>query len=262
MGELLNSNNLNYENLNNCKTSSLCSYHKELSIVDKEIDIVKNAILQQPNEENLTQYVELINKKRKLTKLVEVTEHNSFSLAIQDIDTVLSNEIKYLLTKKIDKIPIEKINWTEYVKAAITFTSSQSYGGKIEGVYRRKNKYTKVPASEARGDALTLDNKYIEIKFSVMSYPFYQIDIVQIRPHHNIDAYHIIAFDATTNETIFYVLPKAEMTQELQLTGYQLAHGTTNSKNSISNPEYSIRFKKDSDIYERWEKYRKPAIWI
>lgn len=244
------------------KVKTVCKYHLELSQVVSELDICRKAIINEPSEALLRAYVNLNIRERMLSSIIAVAEYKDLKIGVRNINIDLNNEMKTLLTKQIDKLPIDSIDWTSYVKAATNFTTAQSYGAKVESIYIRKKGYEKVNPSEEKGDVFDAKtNKYIEVKFTVVSHPAYQYDIVQIRQHHKIDAYHIIAFNQDTNQTEFYVLTKAEMSNELSFTGNKLAHGTNSSKSSLVNPEYAIRFKVDSELHKRWKKYSKPVDW-
>lgn len=240
-----------------------CKYHYQLSEIKNQLDELYTTIIAYPSKEYLNNYVELKKQEDMLGSIIAVAEYQDIKVGIRNINIDLNNQMKILLTKSISKMPIDTIDWTSYVKAAINFTTAQSYGSQVEAVYIRKNNYKKVDPSEERGDAFNVgDKKYIEVKFTVVSFPNYQYDIVQIRPHHDIEEYHIIAFNKDMDTTEFYVLTKKEMNEELKITGSSLAHGTNNNKEALVNPEYAIRFKKDSEIHKRWQKYSKSAHWI
>ncbi len=239
-----------------------CHNHQNYLKLQNNISILISQILSQPSQQQLDLYVDLVEKRDKVLAVIGVSEYDDLTIATENIDSSLIDEMKLLLTKRIDKQPIDNIDWTAYVKAAIAFTNPQSYGSKIETMYLRKIGYEKVKSNDEQGDARDPNtNKYFEFKFSVMSYPKYQIDLVQIRPHHILDEYHIVAFNTSVEITEFYILSKEDMEKELEITGAKLAHGTNKSKEKLSHPEYAIRLKKNSKDYQRWQQYRKPVNW-
>lgn len=249
-----------------CKNKSKgleCKYHQELKDIRNKLDLIYDAISSEPSKANLENYVKYNKRKEALESIIAVAEYKDIKVGIKNINVDLNNEMKILLTKKIGKIDIDDIDWTSYVKAAINFTTAQSYGSQIESVYIRKNAYKKVDPSEERGDVLMPESgKYIEVKFTVVSFPTYQYDVVQIRPHHNIEEYHIITFNKDTDKTEFYLLTKEEMNNEIKITGDSLAHGTKKNQSLLVNPEYAIRFRIDSETHKRWQKYLKPVHWL
>jgi len=257
--------NDNEDDIVNCRSAggaANCKYHSELYKIEKQLNECYARVQENPSKENLDEYVELSASKNNLIDLVAISEHNDFTAGLKTINPDFDNEMKTVLTEKMNSLPIEDISWTEYLQAAVNFTSAQSYGAQVEAVYRRKKGYEKVLASEEKGDAFDpVSNKNLEIKFTVLSRPYYKYDIVQIRPHHDIDSYHIIAFSKDDNVTEFYVLTKKQMTEELIKTGKKLAHGSLKNNSNRTYPEYSIRFKRGSETHKRWQKYLKPVDW-
>lgn len=253
--------------VNTCRLSNKdsCLYHPELISIEQEISNYKKNMLNGATDNMLEKYIYLRNRQDMLKTLISVSEYHDLRIGTEFINENLNEEMKKLLSKlakEIDKIDISNLDWTSYVKAAVNFTSAQSYGSNIEQVYKRKKGYEKVNPSEEKGDARDKETgKYIEVKFTVLAFPSFQYDVVQIRPHHKIDEYHIIAFNKQLNTTELYVLSKHEMNQEISKTGSSLAHGTNKSKASLVNPEYAIRFKVGSEIHKRWQKFRKPVDW-
>jgi hypothetical protein len=241
---------------------SECKYHQELAAIESKLAEVMRKIKHNPVEHLLEEYASLKHQRDSATAIIGVSEYRDFTVGATSINNELTNKMKLLLTKQIDKMPIEEIDWKSYVKAATNFTNAQSYGSKVESVYRRKNNFDKVSPALEKGDALDTErNAYIEIKFTVVANPSYQYDIVQIRPHHSVSEYHVVTYDKDKDLTELYVLSKSDMAQELKLTGYQLAHGTESSKSSLKNPEYAIRFRQGSDIHKRWKRYKRPVNW-
>lgn len=239
-----------------------CGRHQELEDVQDRI-LQHYAQFTPGDITSLDELVSLRQRELKLAALIRVSEENDLSGISKLIDLELAGEVRTLLSKHVDKLDIQNIDWTEYVTAAVTYSSAQSYGSRVEALYGRKNGYKKVSSSDQKGDLFNpVTQKYIEVKFSVLSKPANQINIVQIRPHHQgLDEYHIITFEKETLTTVLYSLDKQQMNDELQLTGHSLAHGTKSTQNSLSHPEYAIRFKKDSPVYNRWQKYVTPHIW-
>lgn len=190
---------------NKCKAKGgieNCRKHRRLAEIQTQIDSLTKEIISTPDQEKLNKYFELRELANKLQSYIKVAEYNDLTIADKAVDSELSALMKDLVSKRVDKLKIEDIDWNSYVKAAILFTSAQSYGTKIERLYCRKRGYLKVNSGEEKGDAYDPENdKHIEIKFTSLSNPLYQADIVQIRPHHALDSYHIIVFNKDTSES-------------------------------------------------------------
>lgn len=239
-----------------------CRYHSQLYKIERELEEAFERVKIDPSKEALDRYAQIFSHKEKIVDLITVSEYGNFNVGLKYVNADLNDSMKKILTKDIDSISIDDIEWTSYVKAAINFTSPQSYGAKCEGIYRRKKGYEKVNPSDEKGDAFSpVSKKHFEIKFTVVSYPSYQYDIVQIRPHHKVNDYHIIAFNKDDDTTEFYILSKKQMEEELIKTGRKLAHGSLKNQSDRTYPEYSIRFKRGSEIHKRWKKYLKPVDW-
>ncbi len=243
------------------KNPETCRYHMSLSQVDEQINALTQQMAVKLTPELLEKFHELRTKKDELTQAIEISESDSFAAVADGINPVLGKEVKALL-KRLGKRVNGDYEWNDFVKAAVHYTAAQSYGTTVESLYLKKTGLEKVKASDERGDAYDRKRDVnIEIKFTVMSYPDYRMNIVQIRPHHNIQEYHIITYNKETEATELYVLSKDEMAEELVLTGEGLAHGTTKTKDAYSHPEHAIRFSMGSDIHTRWQKYKKPVTW-
>lgn len=186
---------------------------------------------------------------------------DSFSSVASGVNPAFNREVKDLL-KRLGKQKNGNYRWNDFVKASVYFTSAQSYGTTIESLYLKKTGLEKVKASEERGDGYDRTRGVnIEVKFTVISYPDNRMNLVQIRPHHNIQEYHVLTYDKEKEVTELYILTKEEMAEELLLTGEGLAHGTAKNKQAYSHPEYAIRFQVGSTTHNRWQKYKKQVFW-
>lgn len=150
-------------------------------------------------------------------------------------------------------------NW-ETFQLAMRLLNPQSYGAHFERRIRNAYGWNKNKAKDRNGDAnYSVGNVNIntEIKISLTTDIDKAVNVVQIRPSHSMDYYDIFVIfqDSSVDH---YRLSKKEMSYELKMTGYKLAHGTIDGNDSsYDNAEYRIDFISEpgNSVYDRWQQY-------
>ena len=177
-----------------------------------------------------------------------------------DIDTLKKTlDVRNSVKKDIKKYH-SSANW-ETFQLAMRLLNPQSYGSQFEKRIRDAYGWEKNLAKDRIGDAsYNLNGNKIdsEIKISLTTEHDKNVNILQIRDSHNMHFYDIFIIHID-NKVDHFRLSKDQMSEELLLTGANLAHGTKgNDDGRYDNAEYRIDFKAtDHDaIYTRWkEKY-------
>lgn len=118
--------------------------------------------------------------------------------------------------------------------------------------------YSQVSSRENRGDAVDKNGVYYEFKNSFTNQKQY-LNIRQIRLWQEIDYYYCFYInEENLDESLFFVLSKQEMTEEVALCG-GYTHGTIAANMDNKNSEYSITipvYNDKSEKTKRWkEKY-------
>jgi hypothetical protein len=149
------------------------------------------------------------------------------------------------------------ITWMMFSKLCVQYLSAQSYGAVLERMYIKEHDFIKVPSTDERGDfSDPTTGKFSEFKVTASDLVSgSKVNFVQIRPHHNIDDYHLVIVDKQTGVSELFVLTKEQMQAEIEATGSRLAHGSGKT-NTYVNKEYAIRFstKPNDIVYTRWKK--------
>lgn len=134
----------------------------------------------------------------------------------------------------------------------------QSYGARFEAYFTNHFGWDKTHPSDARGDiVVTADDgtqTYHEVKVTLITGSNRTANFVQIRPHHDVDGYHLFVVDTTADYRVtHYKLTKDQMRAELDRIG-SLAHGTKGARSANTGPiEHAIRLLWDSAAKERWD---------
>lgn len=127
-------------------------------------------------------------------------------------------------------------NFAEVIAYCYLMIHPQSYGSKFQERFRREYKFTKVAAKQKSGD-MTKNNKNTEYKVSIFDNKNPIINIVQIRPQHNVDNYIVQVVDARNIEKCSlyttWLLSKEQMKQECDLHGNHAAHGEKGSADEL-----------------------------
>lgn len=143
----------------------------------------------------------------------------------------------------------------EYAKA-IMFLNPQSYGSLCEKRLLNQLGAEKISAKANSGD-LRFEDLNLEVKCSLLDRNEV-LNMVQVRPWQEIDAYLCVAYDVRNVEeyrTFYYVLTKKQMSEELLLLKATAAHGTAEANEKNKNVEKAIRLNMmDEDLhFQRWQ---------
>lgn len=246
------------------KNPATCRYHSREATIRKEMNIIITG-----NTGEYEKYARLSNELASITLDIVLAEETNPNKAINGIKKLAplampSEKLKSAIAQKIKDINqsknFDKVNWGDYVEVAVGYQNPQSYGATIEKLWRLKGKYEDVSASEGRGDFRNpTTGEYTEFKFSAFSrtYATPTINLVQIRPHHTNDNYHIVVYDKEKQESHFFVLTKEQMAEEL-IEHSSRAHGRVTDK-PTSKTEYAIRFRHGDARWDKWVKnYGRP----
>jgi len=134
------------------------------------------------------------------------------------------------------------------------FLNAQKKSSLIEDYLIKKDNGDKIGPSKDRGDYISDNQKYIELKTSTTNYSS-MLNIRQIRPWQEVD-YYPCSFinELNVEKSRFYFLNKKEMLKEIELCG-KPTHGTKTSNKHNKHIEYSISFPVYNDshsIARRW----------
>lgn len=144
----------------------------------------------------------------------------------------------------------------------MSFFNAQAKAVEIENFLIKELKCEKISAGLDRGDCLSPNEKYIELKTSTTNKNNF-LNIRQIRLYQNVD-YYICSFinERSLDKSAYYLLTKEEMVDEVEKCG-SYTHGTKKATDLNINKEYSISFPiySNNDITNRWnKKYRRKNI--
>lgn len=163
---------------------------------------------------------------------------------------------------KDDSVKLNTIKNEEDFFFLMSFFNAQAKAVEIENFLINKLGCEKVSASIDRGDCLSSNGKYIELKTSTTNKNNF-LNIRQIRLYQDLD-YYICSFinERKLDKSAYYLLTKDEMVEEVKKCG-SYTHGTKKSTKANVNKEYSISFPiySNNDITDRWnKKYRRKSI--
>lgn len=113
----------------------------------------------------------------------------------------------------------------------------------------------RVSSREGRGDAVDSKGLYYEFKNSFTNQAE-NLNIRQIRLWQNVDFYYCIYInEVELDKSLFFVLSKEEMIEEVALCG-GFTHGTVEANKNNVNNEYSITipvYKEKNEKTKRWK---------
>lgn len=136
------------------KNPATCRYHTEVSKYAQELASIKQQIMETKDEEKFNLYYQVRSQQGDLERLIDLVEHKDLATAVTNGNAEYSTEVKKLLTAVIGQARrtnnADHVSWNDFIRLATSYTSPQSYGGTIETIYRIKNGYEKVKASDAR----------------------------------------------------------------------------------------------------------------
>ena len=158
----------------------------------------------------------------------------------------LNEKIK-IATEIFDKRKnfIENDNFRYFIIDCYINLTPQSYGGKINKRIIKEINALSVSPRLDKGDCITKNGKFIEIKASFLS-TTETWNFIQIRPHQKIDYYIFLIIDNINSFT-----EKLIIIDENDITKFKLhsIHGTKTSNVDNKNIEYKITIRRDSDEY-------------
>lgn len=193
---------------------------------------------------------------RDITRMNSPTQAYSMDNLAASLDQY--QDFQNWLRKNLDAVMEEDRDLG--MKAIITTTSAQSYGAVIEKILIKEKGWSKVSASDDRGDAYDpTTGKYYEIKVTVAR-PSKgdKVNFVQLRPHQDIDGYYMVIINEATGAEENFYITKEQMAGEIEATGSSLAHGVRSAEKH-GRDEYAIRFstKPTDAVYLRWQQLYK-----
>ena len=167
---------------------------------------------------------------------------------LKDVYYKRSQIIKYI--KELDN-GIYDLNIEEFLYA-ISFLTPQSFGSKLQKFIQKRLSLTTIKPSLDMGDAVDSDGFYCEIKCSLINDTNKTINIVQIRPWHNIKYYFIGVFDVIDGCVTIFKLTKQQMIDECVRLKATSAHMTKKSIENNKNVELRLGIPINSDVYQQW----------
>ena len=119
--------------------------------------------------------------------------------------------------------------------------------------------YTRVSSREDRGDAVDNKGKYYEFKNSFTNKQ-QNLNIRQIRLWQDVDYYYCFYInEEELDKSLFFVLTKDEMTEEVALCG-GFTHGTVAANAVHEHSEYSITIPVYNDKNEKTKRWKEKYL--
>ena len=146
--------------------------------------------------------------------------------------------------------------WSIFIKKVLAL-SPKSYGTKIQNRIIEKNGLSSVKANKDLGD-FEKNNKYFEIKTSLITITNKIANIVGIRPWQEVDGYYIFIIDAECYDNIVtysFKLSKNEMEDELKELNANPISGTKKANEGNANSALRFSLSLKSKAFKRWKKY-------
>jgi len=156
-----------------------------------------------------------------------------------------------------------------HIYCKVNNLSGQVSGPLLENYIKEKFNYTKVNASECKGDC-EKGKEFTEIKCSLGGKEHNKFNWVQIRPNHKLDNYVLTAYHLSNEnvenrgELFIFRLTKSEMADILSTDG-GYAHGSITKHGKITlesildpmnEKEYALRPKYGTELFKKFSKYR------
>lgn len=169
-------------------------------------------------------------------------------------------KVKELLKKQETlNINVEECNDAVLFYTIISTSNAQTKAPLGEKFLCNKLKLKRVQPSENRGDAYDSNNKYYEFKNSFTN-KGNTLNLRQIRLWQDIDYYYCVFINEDNlDDSLFFVLTKEQMMEEIILCNAGYTHGTIEANLNNVNKEYSITlpiYNDNNANTKRWkEKY-------
>ena len=192
-----------------------------------------------------------MNQIRKIVAKKHVINYNQIIKEIRDLNTL---DIKKIINEEKDTIR-KCLLCKKYLSSNMYSMLLEKHIKEMFNLDNKKN--------NASGDAVSQNGLNIEIKVSFMAKNG-NCNIVQLRPHYNIDYYLIMFYDVYFGEygEIYWILCEAKKIYELIPEYGEYSHGTIKKNGPIAevlNPEkkyeYSLRpnlKNRSSKKYKLW----------
>jgi len=144
-------------------------------------------------------------------------------------------------------------DWDTFIKKVLAL-SPKSYGTKIQNRIMEKNNLESVKANENKGD-FKINNKYFEVKCSLITVTNITANITGVRPWQDIDGYYIFIIDAKDYKNIItysFKLSKEEMENELKVLNACALNGTSIVNEGNTNITLRFGLSLESKNFARW----------
>ncbi len=177
------------------------------------------------------------------------------------------NDKKLLAINKINELcskynSLDEIDDFYDFLIVISSLSAQAKAPLVEDFIARKSGWERVPSSVGRGDFLTPQGKYIELKVSFHNKEE-KLNLRQIRLYQGVDEYLCIYLDDTgklQENSACFVLSKEQMEEEVKQLG-SFTHGTKAANKGNKNVEYSISIPMNNSSHSWFSKYLVVMKW-
>ncbi len=164
----------------------------------------------------------------------------------------VAKDVRDNIERKNKPIDLNNMTLVDYCSLVSSTYSPQRYGSLMEKAITDRFCFTKVSSKEDCGDYKCQENKFVELKCSVVnSITDRKFNVVQIRPWQNVDHYQILVLDNTSQNVMAYKLSKEQMLEEAGKHG-SVAHGTKSASDENTNIEYRLSITLESKHHKRW----------
>lgn len=161
-----------------------------------------------------------------------------------------------------NKDKLFNLTWNDFVKIVSTM-NIRTGGVNLEKRIIVKNNWKKITGHASHGDALTEEDKIVEIKGSIISpLPGSTISFKGIRPWHNIDFHYFIIIHISNYNidpiTTVFKLNSEQLNSEVKLGTIRPYSGKKADRNGQKNVQLGASFKKGD--FERWKSHYEAKI--
>jgi len=143
-----------------------------------------------------------------------------------------------------------ELKMDHYLKFLFLYFNPQSYGSRIQNRLIKEYGLEKIKSSLDKGDAISRNNLYLEIKASYRNIDD-DFSFVQIRPYQNCDLYLLTAIDVEDNFKLYnFLINKQNISDFLIKVKAVNCHGVSKNKKDTSNEELRFTVKFNSDLWK------------